>query len=121
MNNRVVLPRLVALSDSCDSDSDDGPPAAKRRRVLKRCRVVLEDVSRSKEFWVRSMYRVAANRGKEPSSGDAATVEGIRAMIRKGSHVSVNAKELADMFAELQALRKGSVDGLGTASPYYSK
>ena len=28
-------------------------------------------------------------------------------MIRKGSHVSVNAKELADMFAELQALRNG--------------
>ena len=119
MNNRVVLPRLIALSDSCDSDSDDGPPAAKRRRVLKGCRVVLEDVSRSKEFWVRSMYRLAANRGT--GDGDAATVEGIRAMIRKGSHVSVNAKELADMFAELQALRKGSVDGLGTASPYYNK
>ena len=82
--------------------------------------MVLEDVSRSKEFWVRSMYRLAANRGRG-DDGDAATVEGIRAMIRKGSHVSVNAKELADMFAELQALRKGSVDGLGTASPYYNK
>ena len=54
--------------------------------------------------------REAANRRRvspsKSSSGDA-TVEGIRSMIRKGSHVSVNAKELADMFAELQALRNG--------------
>ena len=36
------------------------------------------------------------------------TVEGIRKMINKGSHVSVNARELADMFAELQELRRGA-------------
>ena len=48
---------------------------------------------------------------------DTETVEGIRAMIRKGSHVSVSAKELADMFAELQELRRGSTD----RRQYYSK
>ena len=53
--NRVV-PKLFARNE--DSDSDDGPPAAKRRRVRK-CKVVLEDVSRCREFWVRSMYREA--------------------------------------------------------------
>ena len=54
---------------------------------------------------------------------DAETVEGIRAMIRKGSHVSVSAKELADMFAELQALRRGG-GGIGTQQqkqPCYSR
>ena len=39
------------------------------------------------------------------------TVEGIRKMINKGSHVSVNARELADMFAELQELRRGARGG----------
>ena len=57
--NRVV-PRLFNRSteNSPYNDCDDGPPAAKRRRV-KKCNVVLEDVSRSKDFCVRSTYREA--------------------------------------------------------------
>ena len=109
--NRIV-PRLFARRPDSDAsedgdDDDCGPPAAKRRRV-KKCNVVLEDVSQSKDFCVRYTYKEAAKRRRisAGSSASAETLEGISSMVRKGSHVSVNAKELADMFAELQALRQ---------------
>ena len=50
------------------------------------------------------LYRWAVHCGVKSDQ----TVEGIRKMINKGSHVSVNARELADMFAELQELRRGA-------------
>ena len=56
-----IVPRLTSRNDSSDTDSapEEGPPSPKRRRrhLTKKCTVVLEDISRSKDFCVRSTYR----------------------------------------------------------------